>query len=110
MGMSPFSRSTEPGEPPLPPPNPNPTNFTIHAARNIGRFLVVQIQYPDCTNYEGVKILVYENVSIEELNRRTHIDPHFRPGPGTPIARFEPTERGWERAKIFCRALMSLGA
>ncbi len=50
------------------PPNPNPLNYKIINYSHEGRFLVVLIEYPDCTNYEGKKILVYEGIyNIETL-------------------------------------------
>lgn len=61
------------------------------------------IIYPDCTNYEGKKVMIFRG-SSDELKRRTIIDPHFFEDNTSTIARFEPTESGWlvalETAKI----------
>jgi hypothetical protein len=58
-------------------------------------------------NYEGRKVLLFEGVSLEELKAQRKIDPHFFPsGPlKSPIARFEPTERGWTMAELLVSAL-----
>ena len=75
----------------------------------VGKYLVLKVRYPDCTNYEGVKIMVYEDtniIEIQKVNKGT-IDPHFGVNPDfiSPIARFEPTDRGWEMAIKFCKSM-----
>jgi len=84
-------------------PNPNPNNFNITCARDIGRFIIAMVTYPDCTNFEGKKILVYENMSQAQLFQAARLDPHFCDNSSciSPIARFEPTKRGWEMAITF---------
>lgn len=80
-------------------PNPNPSNFEIlQKGFSKSGYLILKVHYPDCTNYEGIKILVYKNDKI--LTQET-IDPHFSENEKfeSPIARFEPTEFGWELAK-----------
>jgi hypothetical protein len=74
--------------------NPNPNNFRIEAAKKIGSFWVSIIRYPNCTNFEGKKVLLTEF----DPRNRTFLDPHFTPGSGL-IARFEPTVKGVELAK-----------
>lgn len=78
-------------------PNPDPSNFTVSRQAKVGKFLVLKVNYPDCKNYEGDKILVYENVDIDGLQKQGTLDPHFSNNKNyhSPIARFEPTERGW---------------
>jgi hypothetical protein len=95
------------------PPNPNPARWEIiehyHCGNPTGNnYLVIKIRYPDCTNYEGVKIMVYHNVSLEQLTKQVLIDPHFSDKTQwiSPVARFEPTERGWDMAVRFCRAML----
>jgi len=53
-----------------------------------------------CTNFEGVKILVFEG----DFVLRSVIDPHFSED-YSPIARFKPTERGMELARKFAEEL-----
>ncbi len=65
--------------------------------------LILKIRYKDCANYEGVKVLVFENCKLINLLNQKQIDPHFSDNKKflSPIARFEPTERGWEWACKF---------
>lgn len=83
-------------------PNPNPNNYKIKRAEEIGKYLVVEINYPDCTNYEGNKIIVYKT-TLDKLLKQEKIDPHFSDNNKyiQPIARFVPTEDGWEMARKF---------
>jgi hypothetical protein len=84
---------------------PNPTKFSIEESAQIGRFLVVRLKYSGVTNFEGRKILVYEDITIDDFKDQGHADPHFSDNPNfhSPIARFEPTARGWYRAKRFAK-------
>jgi hypothetical protein len=68
----------------------------------------VEIRYPDCKNYEGKKIMVYEKTNITQLVSQRKIDPHFSNHPNfrSPVARFEPTPKGWDMAKVFCAAML----
>ncbi len=74
-------------------PNPDPEKFTIISTIQIGKSLVVEVNYPDCINYEGNKILVFSNCAEKELRSRETLDPHFSPDNGQ-IARFAPTVEG----------------
>ncbi len=87
-----------------PSPNPDPSNYKIIKSEKINNHLIVLINYPDCTNYEGNKILVFEKLNIEELINQEKIDPHFSDNKNyhSPIARFEPSEKGWSLAKKIC--------
>lgn len=86
------------------PRNPDPHKYEIIDSISINNFLIVIIKYPNCTNYEGKKILVYRNCTIEQLkNQAEGIDPHFcrKKYPKSPIARFEPTKEGAKMAVFF---------
>lgn len=115
MGLSPFSsdNDTFPGgitgalhervvervvEVPL--PNPVPENFVIQRLHGIGSYVCALVNYPDATNFEGDKIIVFENTSPTELEEAKAIDPHFAED-GTIIARFKPDEQGWLDALWF---------
>lgn len=37
--------------------------YKVLDARDIGCYTILKLQYNDCTNYEGIKILVYENLN-----------------------------------------------
>ena len=66
-------------------------------------FLLDMVRYPDCYNYEGKKILV----TRKAVNSRASLDPHFSGDSSINcglVARFVPTQEGWEMAKAFCEA------
>lgn len=84
-------------------PNPDPRNYKVKKSLKVGKFLVVMVHYPDCTNYEGLKIMLYKDVSVEELIDQKTLDHHFAENKKfhSPIARFEPTREGWLMAVWF---------
>lgn len=89
-------------------PNPNPLNYKIvKYAEFYGHYLLVKINYPDCKNHEGNKILLFENCSMDELLKQKKIDPHFSDNKKlhSPIARFEPTNKGWDMAVVLIKSL-----
>lgn len=95
-------------DPPRTTGNPDPRNWSIEMASEHDRFLIVRMKFLDCTNYEGNKILVFEGLTLKSLIEQKLIDPHFFEGGGkyrSPIARFEPTERGWRMAERFVLAM-----
>ena len=85
--------------------NPNPKNYKVIKAEAVKSHLVVMIKYPDCKNYEGNKVLVYQNMTLSALISRTQIDPHFSDKVKSPVARFEPTDLGWLLAIKLARAM-----
>lgn len=86
-------------------PNPNPNNYKIKQTKQVGKYVVAEIIYPDCTNYEGSKILVFENIMVAKLYEVKSLDPHFcENGCLSPVARFEPTKKGWALAIKMCEA------
>ncbi len=90
--------------------NPDPTRFYVIKALPVGTYLVAVIKYPDAISYEGVKVLVYEDLTEVELRRFTTIDPHFSDSKKykSPIARFVPTNDGWDMALHFCAMMLTL--
>ncbi len=94
-GIKPYT-STEESKPDN--PNLDPTNYKIIKVLESEGFLLIKLNYPDCTNYEGNKILLYANTTLVELVNQKVIDPHFNNDPKLkwPIARFVPTDEGWE--------------
>lgn len=101
---------TPPATPKTEPPpqgNPDPTNYQIIKAEEVNGYLIVKIKYPNCTNYEGEKILVYKNMTLIKLVNQKVIDPHFFNDKtfASPVARFVPTQEGWEMSVIFTRAM-----
>jgi len=75
--------------------NPNPKNFVILSCEQCGNSFVSLVKYPDCKNFEGLKILV----TRYNPKMKTLIDPHFFPNSGL-IARLEPTGEGMKLAII----------
>lgn len=78
--------------------NPNPRNYEVLRERNIGHLFVSEVKYPNCTNYEGHKILVTER----SVRGRSELDPHFT-ADSDIIARFVPNDEGWSMAVDFAK-------
>lgn len=87
---------------------PDPKRFVVEETLQVGRFLIAQVQYPDATNFEGRKIMVFRDVDATALWDQAALDPHFCDSPDhlAPIVRFIPTTEGFNMAMTFCRALM----
>lgn len=105
MGLSPFrSRSTVGSTTPVQPPNPDPRDYRLIDHLTVNGFLIVRLHYAGCINFEGEKILVFDQgVTMDDLERQGWIDPHFDRDGHHPIARFIPTGQGWEWALEFCQ-------
>src|ERR1700677_5117664 len=93
-----------------PPPetnNPDPTNYTIEKIESIGTYLILMVQYPDCKNFEGKKILIYKDTPPTFFIKQKSIDPHFSDNKKfhSPIARFIPTRNGWKMALLFVKMM-----
>lgn len=86
-------------------PNPKSDNYRIIDHWQFDKYLVIKIKYSDCTNYEGVKVLVFR-ATMKELKKQRLIDPHFSENKDfiSPIARFEPTKEGWIDAVNYVKA------
>lgn len=93
------------GEPPFNQNNPDPKNFKITKIREFDKSLVLQVNYPDATNYEGDKILVFRGIGLSRIAMQKELDPHFTDGKFSPFARFEPTIKGWHWACSLAKAL-----
>lgn len=112
MGLSiGFSRSSYDCPAPAKPlPNPNPMNYSILKHEQIGRFLLLKVRYHDCTNYEGEKILLFENCTFPQIQKQKKIDPHFSENKNyhSPVVRFAPTERGEFMAQLLCHTMQEV--
>lgn len=86
------------------PNDPRPNIFKIEHLQQIGRFTIGIVNYPHSDNFEGDKILVWENATIDEISNLNLIDPHFLEN-NKIFARFRPTTYGWEAAKLLCISL-----
>lgn len=80
---------------------PDPTRFIIRNVKVINGMTIVDINYPNCTNFEGNKILVFKTDMSIALYSIREIDPHFDGNNGI-IARFIPGKEGWNMAEAFC--------
>ncbi len=91
-------------------PNPDPFKYKILDALQYDRYLIIKIKYPNCINYEGIKILLYENCTLLDLVKQEEIDPHFSNNKTrkSPIARFVPTDEGMTMAKLLVATLLKV--
>lgn len=81
--------------------NPNPEKYTILRCEDFGNACVVEVKYPDASNFEGKKVMVYKMPLSKVLTKNAgKLDPHFQNSSGvaSPFARFEPTSEGWSAA------------
>jgi hypothetical protein len=86
-------------------PIPDPRNYEILDTITHGYFLILVVKYPECTNYEGKKVLMFYAVGQEELEKRGQLDPHFTNSMYSPIARFVPTNIGIQMALKLAKEL-----
>ena len=106
MGMRIMARCcAHPAEEEQAPSAPVSVNFEIVRLQQIGRCVVAEINYPDCTNFEGTKVLVFEGVSCRDVRGWSELDPHFSLDRPAMIARFRPTAGGFELARYFARSI-----
>jgi hypothetical protein len=82
-------------------PNPDPRRYKILRTMRCRQWLLLELEYLGCTNFEGRKILLFRNTTLEDLRKQVAIDPHFSDNATmiSPVARFIPTQDGWEMAK-----------
>lgn len=92
---------------------PDADKYEIKQFTRVNRLVVMQVQYPNCDlcAHDGVKIMVFENMTEMEMIQLKRIDPHFRPKTErvksearTPIARFPGDDQGWKDAILFAKA------
>lgn len=81
----------------------NPDVYKVVKALELGKYLILLINYPDCKNYEGNKILVFRDITLIDLVNQKLIDPHFFEDSKylSPLVRFVPTNEGWALAVKF---------
>jgi len=99
MGLSPFSNWTGNYQSPAVTGNPDPQNFKIIKTKTIGIHSLIYVNFPDCKNYGGDKILLIVGMTNKEIRKLKKLDPHFHDGQpiGEPyiVARFTPTKADW---------------
>jgi len=82
-------------------PNPDPSRWICLDIKEYKNAYVLKVRYLDCTNFEGVKVMVYKG----KYKARGLLDPHFDASNESPIARFKPTEEGWEMANTVAECI-----
>ena len=87
--------------------DPRADNFRIIAVEEFANYLVAIVNYPNCTPYNGNKVLIYEDVSIKDITAWKLVDPHFLENKNftSPIARFPYSAKGIKRAVEFALML-----
>ncbi len=83
-------------------PNPNPHRFEIVDAELINGHTLLYVRYPNCTTFNGMKLLLLRGFNIYF----TKLDPHFLNDPKHPVvARFIPNEDGYKMAVAAANSL-----
>lgn len=78
---------------PIKPYEPKPDIFKVERLAQGEKYLVVEVIYPDCINFEGRKILLMKNTSFIDILQAKELDPHFYED-NNIIARFRPDKEG----------------
>lgn len=92
---------------------PDPNHYDVIEVEQVGNWVVMQVKYPNCRRceFEGLKTMVFEGVTLKDVIRWKRIDPHFRDpkrkGVPTeapsPVARFPGTKEGWADAMEYAQ-------
>lgn len=77
---------------------PDPYKFKIVRLEVVGENTVIMANYDGCTTYDGNKLMVLKGIHKEFET----LDPHFIEDHPV-LARFPPTDEGWELARLVCR-------
>lgn len=83
---------------------PVPHKFEIEWIEQLGDYCIVFVNYPNCTTFDGNKLLVFKDEK-ENIENRKILDPHFFKGNDSPIARFKPNEEGINMAASLIKNL-----
>lgn len=86
-----------------PAPSPLPSRWSLLETHQYINGYVLVVRYHDCTNFEGVKAMVYKGTY--HAGQCLYLDPHFTDSPDAPIARFRPDDEGLAMAKKLARSL-----
>lgn len=91
-------------------------DYHIEQVERVGVHLVMQVRYPTCQHraFDGLKTMVFLDVSEADALRWRSIDPHFRVDAAdhkhahpkdapSPAARFPGTKEGWADALAYAR-------
>lgn len=73
----------------------NEKEFEIVKLEQYHNYLAVKVLFPNCPN--GLKIMVYKTPVYNASIAKGELNPHFGRD-NSPIARYEPTNKGWSMA------------
>lgn len=104
-----FSRPSNDSTPPkIRSGEPDPFKYIIKRTVRSpdGKYVLAEVNYPNCVNFAGNKILLIKTDMMTFLGRNS-LDPHFlEEGNDMEImARFRPTEEGWRAARKYLEML-----
>jgi hypothetical protein len=77
-----------------PAPNPSPDRWALVDIAEFRNGYVLKVKYAGCTNFEGLKVMVYRG----RYTPTARLDPHFADNDAAPVARFKPDVDGWGMA------------
>lgn len=96
------------------PPTPDCEQYSILDVEQVGKHLILKVQYPSCAkcSYEGTKVMVFLGCSMRQALLWKRLDPHFqeqeilrsRQEAPPPDARFPASDQGWEDALTYARS------
>jgi hypothetical protein len=78
---------------------PDPSRFVLGPSYELNGHILIYITYDGCTNYGGLKLLLFTNTTRGDLEQRSKIDPHFECDYRSPFARFQPVTEGYRAAQ-----------
>lgn len=84
--------------------NPDVTRWHILKIETVNNHLILEVLYPNCTNFEGRKLMMFAHgVTLDMIVVQRTLDPHFAKAvapPYFPVARFSPDANGWVMARL----------
>jgi hypothetical protein len=88
---------------------PQAHRFEILSMEQIGSNVVGIFRYPDATEFKGIKIVVYRDVTVQKVAASSKLDPHFlkKSSHPTPFARFVPSSDGHRAARELAKLLLT---
>jgi hypothetical protein len=84
-------------------PNPQPNRWELLKHHQFKDFYVLKVRYLDCTNFEGIKIMIYKGKFDPKY--KGELDPHFSEHWNSPVIRVKPCLGGWAIALQIAKAL-----
>ena len=84
-------------------PNPDPFKFKILKQEKLPRGMILEVEYEGCTTFKGVKLMLLR--CHIDLKYFAKLDPHLLGDGHIVCARFEPTEQGWNMARMAAECL-----